>query len=94
MTTVINIGNSGSRENYLISVGPDQVESFKLLVSRALNTWADAPVAMKELGDMLTHGRVTQDYEAQQFKKKSVAESNKESSIKPDADGFYDYSQA
>lgn len=41
------------------------LERFKTLVNRALNVWDAAHPEMKELGDMLTHGRITQDYYAQ-----------------------------
>ena len=37
-------------------------ENFKLMVRRALNTWDDAPQELKELGDMLDHGKILQDY--------------------------------
>lgn len=39
-------------------------EAFKILVQRALNCWPDAHPELKELGDMLMHGRILQDYYA------------------------------
>lgn len=39
----------------MISIPTQDLEAFKALVNRALNTWVDAPSSMKELGDMLTH---------------------------------------
>lgn len=41
------------------------LERLQTLVDRALNTWDSAHPELKELGDMLTHGRITQDYYAQ-----------------------------
>lgn len=47
---------------YLIEVEEDCLEIFAQMVSRALNTWDDAPPDLKQLGDMLSHGHVLQDY--------------------------------
>jgi hypothetical protein len=38
------------------------IDLIKELVQRALNCWPDAPKDLKDLGDMLTHGRITQDH--------------------------------
>ena len=43
---------------------------FKELVNRALNCWPKAPKDLKELGDMLTHGYITQDHTEQPMGKK------------------------
>lgn len=55
---------------------PSQIlPQFKELVSRALNVWPDCHPALKEFGDILTHGKVLQDnYWAQRtdIKKKKV----------------------
>jgi hypothetical protein len=45
-----------------ISITEESMEDFIKLVNRALNTWDDAPKDLKELGDMLVHGKVLQDY--------------------------------
>lgn len=45
-----------------ISVTQESLANFQQLVQRALNCWDSAPKELKELGDMLTHGYVTQDY--------------------------------
>jgi hypothetical protein len=45
-----------------IAITEESMESFTKMVNRALNTWDDAPKDLKELGDMLVHGRVLQDY--------------------------------
>ena len=44
------------------SITEESLPSFTKAINRALNTWDDAPAEMKELGDMLTHGKILQDY--------------------------------
>lgn len=48
-----------------ISVTADSLPTFQQLVNRALNCWDSAPPELKELGDMLTHGYITQKYTSQ-----------------------------
>ena len=45
-----------------LSVTEESLPHFETLIHRALNCWDSAPQEIKELGDMLTHGRVTQDH--------------------------------
>lgn len=45
-----------------ISVTHESLPAFTTLVHRALNCWDSAPKELKDLGDMLTHGRITQDH--------------------------------
>lgn len=45
-----------------ISITADSIQNFHTLVDRALNCWDSAPAELKELGDMLTHGYVTQTH--------------------------------
>ena len=45
-----------------ISVTQESVSDFNKLIDRGLNTWVDAPKDLKDLGDMLAHGRITQDH--------------------------------
>lgn len=53
-------------DHYIITIaGAESEQAFKILVRRALNTWPDAHPDLKELGDMLDHGRVLQDYQVQ-----------------------------
>ena len=54
----------------------ESVERFKLLLHRGLNCWEDAPAELKELGDMFTHGRITQNHVKQRINSKP--ESNPE----------------
>lgn len=51
---------------------PKEIEiQFKQLINKALNSFPDAHPALKELGDMLTHGKVLQDYYSQRTDKQS-----------------------
>lgn len=45
-----------------IYVPPEQVESFKKLVQRAMHTWERAPISILEFADYLLDGRLKQDY--------------------------------
>lgn len=45
-----------------ISVTSDSLDNFTKLIYRSLNTWDTAPAELKDLGDMLTHGYITQDH--------------------------------
>ena len=52
----------GDLDGIHIAVTAESLSSFKQLIDRALNCWDSAPKELKELGDMLTHGRITQDH--------------------------------
>jgi hypothetical protein len=45
-----------------LDVTEESLSYFITAIDRALNCWDGAPAELKELGDMLTHGRITQDY--------------------------------
>lgn len=45
-----------------ISITAESIPGFTALISDALNCRPDVHPELKELGDMLTHGRVLQDY--------------------------------
>lgn len=45
-----------------ISVTEESIPDFTALINRALNCWDSAPKDLKELGDLITHGRITQDH--------------------------------
>jgi len=45
-----------------LSVTADSLPNFQQLLHRALNCWDSAPKELKDLGDMVTHGYVTQDH--------------------------------
>lgn len=49
-------------EQIHLSITKESVRTFIQLVNRALNCWDDAPKELKELGDMITHGYITQDH--------------------------------
>lgn len=46
-----------------ISITAESLPGFIQLIDRALNCWDSAPKELKDLGDMLTHGYITQDHE-------------------------------
>jgi hypothetical protein len=54
--------NSQIDELHISVTTPNSLANFTQLVNRALNCWDEAPKELKELGDLLTHGRVTQEY--------------------------------
>lgn len=39
--------------------------AFKQLIQRGANLWPDAPPEIKEFADLITNGKVLQDYRAQ-----------------------------
>lgn len=45
-----------------IEISGDSLPRFKDLINKALNCRPDVHPELKELGDMLTHGRILQDY--------------------------------
>lgn len=42
--------------------GKEDIATFKQAINRAMNVWDGAPWQMKELGDMITEGKLMQDY--------------------------------
>ena len=54
--------SSGKLDGLHLAVTADSLSSFVSLIDRALNCWADAPKELKDLGDMITHGQITQDH--------------------------------
>ena len=66
----------GIAVGYTINIELQSVELFKLLIHRGLNCWEDAPAELKDLGDMFTHGRITQNHTKQRINSKP--ESNPE----------------
>lgn len=52
-----------------LGIDKDSAEVFKQLIRRALNTYVDAHPELKELGDILDHGKVLQDYYSQRTDK-------------------------
>lgn len=65
MTIRVNANrNSDNRLHFFrIEVDQDSIKNFIALVDRALNCWDSAPKELKDLGDMLTHDRITQDHD-------------------------------
>jgi hypothetical protein len=58
-----------SHPEILVFETPEDFNSFKVLVNRGANLWPDAPVEVKELADILTQGRILQDYLSQDYKR-------------------------
>lgn len=54
---------------YHIIIPNEIMPQFKALIARGLNTFDTAHPALKELGDILYHNRVLQDYYAQRSDK-------------------------
>lgn len=49
----------------VIVVDPIDAEKFQELVQRATNLWPDAPPQIKEFADIITNGKILQDYYGQ-----------------------------
>lgn len=64
-------------EAYVILVDtPESVKIFQQLIQRGAATWADAPPEIKEFADLITSGRVLQDYHSQNTDQRTKKESN------------------
>ena len=48
-----------------ILIDKNSLIAFKQLVNRAMNTWDRAPAELKVFADMITEGKVLQDYKSQ-----------------------------
>jgi hypothetical protein len=49
----------------IIKVTPTTYKSFQELIQRGANLWPDAPPEIKEFADLITTGRILQDYHGQ-----------------------------
>lgn len=65
MIRVVHSTVSGEEEELRLYISGESIRTFKWMLDRALNCWPDAHPDLKELGDMLTHGRITQDHQHQ-----------------------------
>lgn len=54
--------STSSLDGIHLSITEDSIPVFMQLINRALNCWDGAPKEIKELGDLLTHNRITQDH--------------------------------
>lgn len=61
---MIDIDLSGMKYWYIHVPVADQPK-FAELIQRGANLWPDAPPEIKEFADLVTNGRVLQDYYAQ-----------------------------
>ena len=48
----------------------DSIPHFRELVQRGSNLWPDAPPEIKELADLITIGKIQQDYRSQDTSRK------------------------
>jgi hypothetical protein len=55
---------------YNIAIPVANYGAFQELIQRGANLWPDAPPAIKEFADLVTSGRVMQDYRKQDTSKK------------------------
>lgn len=67
MTITLHFYEEGSSMSLFIE-GAAEVAAFKELVQRGSNIAPDAPASMKILADLVTNGKVMQDYEVQELK--------------------------
>ena len=56
----------GNMSAIQITIPTERIVEFRTILSRALNTWAEAPFEWKELSDIFEHGYPLQDYLTQQ----------------------------
>lgn len=56
-------------KTFIIVVEPISAESFQELIQRGSNLWPDAPPAIKEFADIITNGKIMQDYRSQDTSK-------------------------
>jgi hypothetical protein len=49
----------------IITIDSNLLEQFKDLINRSLNCFPDAHPELKEFGDLITEGKVLQDYSSQ-----------------------------
>lgn len=54
-----------------LSVTKESLGHFIQMVDRALNCWETAPKEIKDFGDMVTHGFITQDHSVFKFTRES-----------------------
>jgi hypothetical protein len=60
--TEIHRGPDSKIREIKLSVTAISIPAFTALLHKALNCWPDAPKELKDLGDLVTHGYITQDH--------------------------------
>jgi len=74
MILVLNFGDlkmihhiipSPNSDTLIITVSDDSVSAFRELIQRGANLWPAAPPEIKELADLITSGKILQDYRSQ-----------------------------
>lgn len=56
---------------YTVVINEASIDKFKELVQRATNLWPDAPPEIKEFADLITNGKVLQNYHSQDISRKN-----------------------
>lgn len=64
----IELFSSAGKSYHYVIVSAETWPQFQELVQRGANLWPDAPPAIKEFADLVTTGKVQQDYRAQESK--------------------------
>jgi len=78
-------------EAFVILVdSPESIENFKQLIQRGANLWPDAQPEIKEFADLITNGRIFQDYGSQAKDKIHTCEHANTRAINP-TNGYYLY---
>lgn len=52
----------GTAAKAIVATTAEDFETLKVIMFRATNLWPDAPASVKVLSDMVTNGKVLQDY--------------------------------
>ena len=63
--TFVTFGSSNLIDNgssIRVYVNAMEEKAFRELVQRGANLWPDAPPSMKQFADLITNGKVLQDY--------------------------------
>lgn len=66
MTLSADIRSRNGEETAIVvfALGEKSIASFRELVQRGANLWPDAPAEIKEFADIITNGKVQQQYAA------------------------------
>jgi len=65
-----------------IEITQESIANFTELINRALNCWDGAPEELKQLGDMITHGYITQDHSYKKINSNRNADYHTEAEFK------------
>lgn len=66
---MITTQSSTEHQYFAVFVSGDDIKPFQELVQRGANLWPDAPPSIKELADLVTSGKILQNYTVQDTSK-------------------------